>query len=60
MNYLNPFPSIKSAGLNSAIQSSVVHPHEGRGYMSEPNVGGVRDLKKGGIDVSMHRSLVGG
>ena len=60
MKNVNPFPSIKSTGLNSAVQSSVVHPHEGRGNVSSSYVRGIRDLKKRVINITVQRSSVRG
>ena len=54
MNYVDPFPSVMSSGLDSSIECCIIHPHKGRGNVSLSYRGGIGDMKKSIVNVTVY------
>ena len=58
MNYVDPFPSVMSSGLDSSIECCIIHPHKGRGKVSLSYRGGIGDMKKSIVNVTVYGSSI--
>ena len=58
MNYVDPFPSVMSSGLDSSIEYCIMHPHKGRRNASLSYRGGIGDMKKSIVNVTGYGSSI--